>query len=75
MTETVVHVTTLEQWKSVLDVWFKQGHKRFASIQSYAEKTFEKYGSLQLGRVDDETKNIQSSWHNRKRITKWQHIM
>lgn len=27
MTETVVHVTTLEQWKSVLDVWFKQGYK------------------------------------------------
>lgn len=26
MTETVVHVTTLEQWKSVLDVWFKQGY-------------------------------------------------
>lgn len=25
MTETVVHVTTLEQWKSVLDVWFKKG--------------------------------------------------
>ena len=27
MTETIVHVTTLEQWKSVLDVWFKQGYK------------------------------------------------
>lgn len=27
MTETVVHVTTLEQWKSVLDVWFAQGYK------------------------------------------------
>lgn len=27
MTETVVHVTTLEQWKSVLDVWFKKGYK------------------------------------------------
>ncbi|WP_349535185.1 hypothetical protein [Leuconostoc citreum] len=24
MTETVVHVTTIEQWKSVLDVWFAQ---------------------------------------------------
>ena len=23
--ETVVHVTTLKQWKSVLDVWFSQG--------------------------------------------------
>lgn len=27
MSETVVRVTTLEQWKSVLDVWFKQGCK------------------------------------------------
>lgn len=27
MTETVVHVTTLEQWKSVLDVLFEQGYK------------------------------------------------
>ena len=27
MSETIVHVTTLEQWKSVLDVWFKQGYK------------------------------------------------
>jgi hypothetical protein len=27
MIGTVVHVTTLEQWKSVLDVWFKQGYK------------------------------------------------
>lgn len=27
MTETVVHVTTLEQWKSVLDVWWEQGYK------------------------------------------------
>lgn len=27
MTETIVHVTTLEQWKSVLDVWFNQGYE------------------------------------------------
>ena len=27
MAETIVHVTTLDQWKSVLDVWFKQGYK------------------------------------------------
>lgn len=26
MERIVVHVTTLEQWKSVLDVWFKQGY-------------------------------------------------
>ena len=27
MTETVVHVTTLDQWKSVLDVWFEKGYE------------------------------------------------
>lgn len=27
MSETVVHVTTLDQWKSVLDVWFSQGYE------------------------------------------------
>lgn len=27
MSEIVVHVTTLEQWKSVLDVWFEQGYE------------------------------------------------
>ncbi|MCT3077196.1 hypothetical protein [Leuconostoc citreum] len=27
MSETVVHVTTLDQWKSVLDVWFAQGYE------------------------------------------------
>ena len=27
MTKTVVHVTTLDEWKAVLDVWFNQGYK------------------------------------------------
>jgi len=42
MTETVVHVTTLEQWKSVLDVWFKQGYKWNFGIKSYHEEYFER---------------------------------
>lgn len=36
MTETVVHVTTIEEWKSVLDVWFKQGYKwSFGGIEYF----------------------------------------
>ncbi|WP_061399528.1 hypothetical protein [Leuconostoc mesenteroides] len=58
MTETVVHVTTLEQWKSVLDVWFKQGYEWVISGCNYKEKTFEQYGSRQLGLVDYEIKKI-----------------
>lgn len=52
MTETVVHVTTLEQWKSVLDVWFKQGYEWFSSGNTYAEKFFEQNGANQVGLVD-----------------------
>lgn len=44
--ETVVHVTTIEQWKSVLDVWFKQGYKWFVS-EGYREDYF-RNGSRQL---------------------------
>lgn len=47
MTETVVHVTTLEQWKSVLDVWFEQGY-RWVISNGYAEEHFYN-GSRQLG--------------------------
>ncbi|WP_349533989.1 hypothetical protein [Leuconostoc citreum] len=48
MTETVVHVETLKQWKSVLDVWFAQGYKWFASGCDYSENAFEYRGSRQL---------------------------
>ncbi|BAX73137.1 hypothetical protein [Leuconostoc mesenteroides] len=44
MTETVVHVTTLEQWKSVLDVWFKQGNMWLDGGKGYSEDTFERGG-------------------------------
>lgn len=41
MTETVVHVTTLEQWKAVLDVWFKQGYEcRLFEKGNYLESVF-----------------------------------
>ena len=44
MTKTVVHVTTLEQWKSVLDVWFKQGYEWVFSHTKYKESIFEDGG-------------------------------
>ena len=44
MTETVVHVTTLEQWKSVLDVWFKQGYDWQFANTKYNESIFEDGG-------------------------------
>lgn len=48
MTETVVHVTTLEQWKSVLDVWFEQGYDWAYVNKGYMEELFYD-GSRQLG--------------------------
>lgn len=44
MTETVVHVTALEQWKSVLDVWFKQGYTWRGNDKEYSERIFENGG-------------------------------
>lgn len=41
MSGTVVHVTTLEQWKSVLDVLFEQGYKWQFEAKSYHQKYFE----------------------------------
>lgn len=43
MTETVVHVTTLEQWKSVLDVWFEQGHKWNSNSKDSQQGRFKNY--------------------------------
>lgn len=42
MTKTVVHVTTLKQWKSVLDVWFEQGYEWCTRNKGYLEYNFEK---------------------------------
>ncbi|WP_273752277.1 hypothetical protein [Leuconostoc mesenteroides] len=44
MTGTVVHVTTLEQWKSVLDVWYKQGHYWLFTNTKYQESIFDDGG-------------------------------
>lgn len=48
MTETVVHVTTLEQWKSVLDVWFKQGYEWASGERDYKESYFTNENSYYL---------------------------
>lgn len=44
MARTVVHVTTLDQWKSVLDVWFAQGYEWHFGDRKYSEDRFEKGG-------------------------------
>lgn len=50
MTETVVHVTTIEEWKGVLDVWFENGYDWPCTNKgkSYREILFHD-GSRQLG--------------------------
>ena len=48
MTETVVHVTTLEQWKSVLDVWFEHGHRWLSGKTGYYEIYFTQDNSRYL---------------------------
>lgn len=40
MTETVVHVTSFEQWKSVLDVWFENGYSWYSGGQKYHKGYF-----------------------------------
>lgn len=52
MSETVVHVTTLEQWKSVLDVWFEQGYEWRGGRRGYQIYFFENHlgRHLKLGR-------------------------
>lgn len=44
MTETVVHVTTLEQWKLVLDIWFAQGYGWSTGDKEYSEQLFKNGG-------------------------------
>ena len=56
MTETVVHVTTIEEWKSVLDIWFKQGYFWVDGDDIYNEHYFWKYGSHQIGLKDSAKK-------------------
>jgi len=47
MSETVVHVTTLEQWKSVLDVWFEQGYSWYSGYNTHMKNYF-KDGNREL---------------------------
>ena len=58
--ETMVHVKTIEQWKSVLDVWFAQGHKWIFKTQEYFEYPF-KRGSRFLVLQDNKIWHSQTS--------------
>lgn len=44
MTKTVVHVATVEEWNSVLNVWFKQGKVWINGGIGYSEDIFEHGG-------------------------------
>jgi len=41
--ETVIHVTTLEQWKSVLNVWFEQGYEWNSNNENTQSGRFRNY--------------------------------
>lgn len=72
MTETVVHVTTLEQWKSVLDVWFEQGYEWNSGDKEYLEQYFRngnRYLSL------DHDNNILKSKLERDDIIEYSEFM
>lgn len=47
MTETVVHVETIEEWKSVLDVWFEQGYSWYSGDKTHMKNYF-KDGNREL---------------------------
>jgi len=44
MSKTVVHVTTIEEWNSVLKVWFNQGKTWVNGGAEYSEDIFENGG-------------------------------
>jgi len=65
MTETVVHVTTLEQWKSTLDVWFKQGHEWSSGGKNkYFDEYFKIYGDRYLLIFDGDIQAANSKSDN-----------
>lgn len=41
--ETVVYVTTIEEWKSVLNVWFSHGYYWIANNKDYSRGRFKEY--------------------------------
>lgn len=63
MTEIVVHVTTLEQWQSVLNVWFNQGYTWMNGSSEYKIERFLNDKSRLLGLSVDGDDGI-SYWSN-----------
>lgn len=53
MTETVVRVSTIEEWKSVLDVWFEQGYAWKSGDKKYHEDYFNYSGRRGLCLAED----------------------
>lgn len=62
MSETVVHVETIKQWKSVLDVWFSKGYTWYSSSNEYNEEYLNKGGRFLL-LDDDNYIQFQSNNH------------
>lgn len=66
MKETAVHVTTLEQWKSVLDVWFEQGYGWTFTNDKYNTFLFDKGARFLF--LDDYVTYSNNNYHNKPYI-------
>ena len=63
MTETVVRVSTIEEWKAVLDVWFKQGHTWVSGDKDYHEEYFD--SGVRRLRLTRDNNILKSSYTNK----------
>lgn len=60
--ETVVHVETIEQWKSVLNVWFERGYVWKNGSSGYNSRYFNYEGSRTLSLNYRNSNNAISYW-------------
>ena len=66
MTEIVVHVTTFEQWKSVLDVWFEKGYEWGSGHKNkYFDEYFKTEGDRYLFILDGDIQAANSKSDNK----------
>jgi len=66
MAEMVVHVTTLEQWKSVLDVWFEKGYEWGSGHKNkYFDEYFKTEGDRYLFILDGDIQAANSKSDNK----------
>lgn len=59
--ETVVHVETIEEWKSVLDIWFERGYVWKNGSSGYNSRYFNYEGSKTLS-LNYKNSNAISYW-------------